>query len=488
MAERILGLDIGADALYAVLLERPAGGGARITKTYARQFSAGEELEGAIKNLVSETGASFSRVVTSLPLAELTVRHLQLPFQDKKKIGEVLPFELAALLGRPLGDAALDFLLVGQGKPQDVLAILSSRASVQERLARLRNNGLTDAILEGSGFILGSQAGPYVNQKGLAVILDLGKAGAASVWLDRGQLCHVRALSYGVSGESPWEGRDLPAPAALAAFIADLSGEVQNTHAFLQLRGFADGEIIQVYLTGIGSLFPGIAEMLAESLHVPVEQLDLCRRIPLALEENVARGWVGGLMDQALALALRSRSGGLDFAKSQQPDNPPLQWSGRAKILWLILLLLIGLEGYLDYKLAQNRFFSLKSEVSEVFKRHYPGGGRQVDPVQQMKGLIEQRRKEQTGIVDLTGGPGVLSVLQELSVLILAGQEVLLHSLSLEEGNMAIKGEARDFETVEKVREALARSPLFSSVTLGATNLQKDAKTVTFDLAIRVTK
>lgn len=483
MAERILGLDIGTDTLYAVLLERPTRGKARITQTYSGRFLGRDELDEAIKNLLAQTGPSFSRIVTCLPLSALTMRHLQLPFRDKKKIGAVLPFELASLLPCPLGDAALDFLLIGQGEPQEVLAVLADRASVQERLALLQNNGLAGAIIEGAGFVLGNQAGPYVNQEGLSVILDLGKTEAVSLWLDRGRLCHVRALS--------WGGGDLPEAGAADDALATLAGEVQSTHSFLQLRGWAEGEIIGVYLTGSGSLSPGITEKLAAALETTVEQLDLARRVLLMPEEKAALDWVPGLMDQALALALRSRSGGIDFAVSQRPGKSAVQWSGSGKtlgIIMLVFLLLIGADAFLDYRLAQKRFFTLKSEVAAVFKRHYPGGGRQVDPVQQMKGLTEQLRKEQAGIADLTGKATTVSVLQELSALIPAGYEVLLHSLTLEEGNMAIKGEARNFETVEKTREALARSPLFSAVTLGATNLQKDGQKVAFDLAIRVTK
>ncbi len=483
MAERILGLDIGPDAIYAVVLERPARGKARITQAHESPFSDGEELDGALKNILAQTGASFSRIVTSLPLSGLVVRHLQLPFGDKKKIGEVLPFELASLLPRPLGDAVLDFLLVGSGEPQGVLAILSDRALVQERLALLQNNGLPGAIIEGAGFVLGLQAAPYVNQEGLAVILDLGKSQAASLWLDRGQLCHVRAL--------PWRVPDSPEPAALENAIASLASEVQSTYAFLQLRGWTEGEIVQVYLTGEGSLRPGIEEKIAAALDIPVLQLDLARYAPVLLAEKVQQSWVCGLQNQALALALRSGSNGLDFAKSQRPGKSPVAWSKRGKTLGIILFLfltLIAVETFLDYKITQKKFFAHKAEVAAVFKRHYPAGGRQVDPVLQMKGLTEQLRKEQAGIAELTGQAGTLAVLQELSGLIPAGYEVLLHNLTLEEGNMAIKGEARNFETVEKVREALARSPLFSSVTLGATNLQKDGQKVAFDLAIRVTK
>lgn len=483
MAERVLGLDIGAEALHAVVLERPVGGEGRITRAYVSPFSGPEELDEALKKLLAQTGLSFRRIVTSLPLSGLMVRHVQLPFRDRKKIGEVLPFELGALLPRPVGDGALDFLLVGQGVPQDVLAVLSDRAPVQERLALLQNNGLTGAILEGGGFVLGNQAGPYVHQEGLAVILDLGKREAVSLWLDKGQLCHVRPLPLG--------DLDLPETGLLDEALARLALEVQSTRALLQLRGLVDGEILQVYLTGGASRHQGVEERLAAALGVPVEPLDLARRIPVALEEKAAEGWVPCLMDQALALTLRSRSVGFDFAKRGGQGKARSPWSGKGKtlgVILLLLLLLVGAEAFLDYKLAQKRFFSLKAEVSAVFKRHYPGGGRQVDPIQQLKGLIEQLRKEQTGLADVTGGTGALSLLQELSARIPAAFEVLLHNLSLEEGNMTIKGEARDFETVERIREALARSPLFSSVVLGASNLQKDGQKVAFDLTIKVTR
>src|SRR5512138_2596474 len=142
MAQRILGLDLGAHAVKAVLVESTFRGYA-VTRT-ARVPLADAEAEPsparfapAVKALLADAGLAFDAAVVALPGAGATSLSLTLPFTDPRRIEQTIGFEVEGQIPFDLADVAWDWqplssrdgktdLLVAVVRKEEVLALLAA--------------------------------------------------------------------------------------------------------------------------------------------------------------------------------------------------------------------------------------------------------------------------------------------------------------------------------------------------------------------------
>lgn len=93
----------------------------------------------------------------SIPLKMLSFRILNLPFSDKKKITEVIPFELQGLIMENVNDIVFDSVCLGKDDDRfNVLVVYIEKSRFNSILSALSNAGI-DPVVAGSieiGYIL----------------------------------------------------------------------------------------------------------------------------------------------------------------------------------------------------------------------------------------------------------------------------------------------------------------------------------------------
>src|SRR5579884_43234 len=93
MAQRILALEIADDRVEAALAER-AWSSFALLGTYESQRIADEpDLVPAIKRLLDQTGPP-DLVISAIPGELVAKRLLNLPFTDRRKLDQAVPFAL----------------------------------------------------------------------------------------------------------------------------------------------------------------------------------------------------------------------------------------------------------------------------------------------------------------------------------------------------------------------------------------------------------
>jgi general secretion pathway protein L len=197
-------------------------------------------------------------------------------------------------------------------------------------------------------------------------------------------------------------------------------------------------------------------------------------------------------MDQALALAARPMAKRAGFNFRQRAFEARAGYGElrgrlrRGAIAAVIVVVLAGVEiGLGDYG-NRLRLAALKQDITAEFKKSYPDAARIVDPVAQLRGKIAEARKLSAGMGDAASAETVLDLLKELAGLVPA--ELLLTSLNLDGDVIGLKGEVRNFDTVDTIKKALANSQHFKTVAIGSTNMIKQGSAVEFDLKITVKK
>ena len=271
---RLLGIDIGTTQVRLAVVR----GGAR--KWTVESLVAIDRLPvgvtaaaGApvptlaehIREVALEAARGGDPLSISFPGTSVNVRSLEVPAAVRRRVAEVLPFELEAQLPYDIDDAVWDHRPRPGGAADGPLPVLVAAARTDEVRAQieLTTQGCgrePDHIAPGA-FALTDLAAtlPAFKGPGLRAILDLGAEQSELLVLEGNEPVFARTLSRGVQG--------LPASASL------LAREIRATFAAFRAAGGAIPETL--FVTGGGALIPDLGRWLAGELQTTVELLPL---------------------------------------------------------------------------------------------------------------------------------------------------------------------------------------------------------------------
>src|SRR5438876_4813268 len=142
MGQRILALELGVDRVRAAVAER----GYKTLELLGVYEEARREdepdLVGAITRVASDAGES-DIVISALPGEFVAKRLLTLPFTDRHRLQQVVPFALEEHLPFAVDDAAVTFARVGyEGANSLVIAAFARKDDLRHHLELLARAGL----------------------------------------------------------------------------------------------------------------------------------------------------------------------------------------------------------------------------------------------------------------------------------------------------------------------------------------------------------
>jgi type II secretory pathway component PulL len=110
--------------------------GGRYELQESKKYPLGESGLFSFDDLTGDFGSAY----LSLPVSHLNFRVVDLPFSDKERIREILPFELDGMILGGTSRVVFDDIVVGSsdGKYQ-VLAVYTEKTLIQEMLAKLQS-------------------------------------------------------------------------------------------------------------------------------------------------------------------------------------------------------------------------------------------------------------------------------------------------------------------------------------------------------------
>jgi Tfp pilus assembly PilM family ATPase len=510
MAEKIIGLDIGAGSVKAVILSRGFPGRHRIIGVRRIEIHEEGGVAKALSDLFADQAFRGAICVTALSPGLLSFRNIRLPFRDEKRIGQTLAFSLEPLIQQPLEKVFIDYTVTGRAEQAEIFAAVADRAQVTERTVLLAPYVRQTAVIDIEAVPLAS----FLLQKpGLpecALVLDMGVRDTTAIFAGKGRILHIRHFHFGgetasraiaaalridmAEAEAIKQNGELPevAVAAVREVRDRFLSELKNTEAFLLDQSRIPEAPSRIILAGGGARMPGIAEGLSRLFSVAVERTDLMTSGGFEIDAALRPSWDPGVMDQALALAVRPMGKGSGFNFHRRESEARADYGelrGRLKkgaAAVLIILILAGVEIGLDDYGARIRLSQLKQEITTVFRKIDPETTRIVDPVVQLRGKITEAKKLAAGMGDATTVATALDLLREISAL--APPELLVNSLTLDGDAAGLKGEARNFDAVDTVKKTFANSKYFKTVTIGSTNLMKQGTGVEFDLKVILKK
>jgi type IV pilus assembly protein PilM len=306
MSHSITGIDIGAHAVKFVVVD-VGFRQAHVTSTFEERVPRGEAPLPERQALALAAGLARlppeQTLYTAVPGELLTIRVLDLPFSDARKVDQVVPFELEGQIVHALDDVVFDYVTVGaQGEGVSVLAVAAPIEELSSHLAELTGQGVEPRALFAAPVVYQALAGRDAAEEGTVpaakLLLDVGHLRTNVAVLVDGKTVFARTIKRGGAALTAAIARALQCDEARAEALKHEHGflasdarpartqaeaqmdallreelvpflrEIRQTLASVRARGKAPVEA--VWLTGGGAALRGLPEYLAAELELPV--------------------------------------------------------------------------------------------------------------------------------------------------------------------------------------------------------------------------
>ena len=395
MSQRILGLDIGASSVKAVLLETSfrsfqlVGFAERSVRTLpdADEREARREV---LRQMVAVGEARAESVLCALPGDKVMSRILTLPFGDPKRIESVLGFELESFLPMGVDQMVYDYQVLHRTDHETtLLAAAVQREFMGDFLDDLREVGIDPKIVSldslaylnlwdhlkvvGPGPVAIVDIGARTTQ--VCVLVDgkaqlvrtLRAAGdavtaalAEDLGLEWGEAEHLKCERGLLPSERMALGpEDQRIADACAKGVHGLLRDLRQTFQAFRSQGGSE-DVARVMLCGGTSRLLGLPDHLEEHLRVDVDLLSIAGADFNKLPDPDTGA---GVIPKALALSLRATGGrahaDLNFRQGPFAYQGDFQFL-RDKMVYLVLLAVMlvgsaGFKAYARYRVLEDR-------------------------------------------------------------------------------------------------------------------------------------
>ena len=199
MSRQILAIDIRSHGLSAVLLttglKTSTIEGAMVIP-YKLELDQQDPLQAALIQLDGQLPMTDAAVIIGLPGNRSFYRSLVLPFDDPKKIRQIMAFELEPTLPIPVERIAFDFVINPQNGNAEILTAATDRQYLDHILDIFAIVGLRPQLVVPGGFAMAATLAnhPHMPEQYLVMDIDLDQARLFA--LSQGRIRIVRSMQF----------------------------------------------------------------------------------------------------------------------------------------------------------------------------------------------------------------------------------------------------------------------------------------------------
>jgi type II secretion system protein L len=401
--------------------------------SFNRTFATDAELVDVLKELAADWAGA--RIISSIPGHHFSQRSAHFPFSDRKRIEKALPFELEDSVPFPLDDVELDHLVLDKPekgsekkKETSVLGILLPKVVLRQHLDLLASAGIDPQVIVPS----------YI---GLYFVSKMVPVEGSAVLIDGSELCIK-------SGNTITACRSFSPIGATAGI----------NHVLKALETESNERVERAYLLSMNN---GLSASLAD-LGIAVE--------------HVTPEFGGKKATDPMSLGL-ALSDGINFRKNEfsyRLADAGISKRRRTLIIAgiaasLLAIANLGVKSYL----IQSSYKKLDRELGEVYRQVFPDARAIADPVRQLRTKLDEAKKK-FGV--LGAGTSALDVMKAVTEGIPREVRVSFQEFNMEGDRLKLQGEAASFESVDKMKAELQKSPLFTEVAVLDTRMGVDNK------------
>jgi len=338
--KKTIGLDVGSGLIKLVVIDHSKGAPelvkVAITPVLADAIVEGEVMDpgivaDAIRGLFVTGGVKQKQVVTAVGGRDVIVKKIQMDRMKEADAREVIRWEAEQHVPFDMENVELDFQILdpdAEGLQMNVLLVAAKRELVENKTGLLTDAGLQAGVIDVDAFALHNafEVNYPDELTGMIGLLNIGHEVTNINILEDGVPILTRDLAIGTRKfrEDLQRERGLSADDAeklLQAFdrsevldpYVESRGEemavgIERAAAFLQTGSRSNVTMSKIYTSGGGSRIPGLAEVLADRLRIPVERANPIKNIRVreGVFEALPMDEVVPLLMLPVGLALRN--------------------------------------------------------------------------------------------------------------------------------------------------------------------------------------
>ncbi len=335
-----VGLDIGSGLIKLVAISHGSGEPVLTKVAFASVVDdaivEGEVMDkgivaDAIKGLMASAGIKTKQVVCAVGGRDVIIKKIAMDRMKEGDAREVIRWEAEQHVPFDMDNVELDFQILdpeGDGLQMTVLLVAAKRELVETKLALLADVGLEPSVIDVDSFALHNAF--EVNypdaMRGVVGLINIGHETTNVNILDDGIPVLTRDIAIGTRRfrEDMQRERGLSADDTermLQAAVADdalrpfletrgeeLAVGIERAAAFLQSASRSASGVSRIYTTGGGARIPGLNQVLADRLKLPVQMANPIERLQIAdgVFDMMDVDQVAPLLMLPIGLALRS--------------------------------------------------------------------------------------------------------------------------------------------------------------------------------------
>jgi type IV pilus assembly protein PilM len=508
MAQITVGLDIGTASIKGVRVARGLRGSALLDHfvhpvPYDPTRGLVQRQEEALRALAAQRRLKGERWVVAMPTASASLRELELPFSDRRKIDQVAPYELEGQIPFDLADVVVAAKLLERseaGKSR-VLAAAVPKTLLQERISLLNQVDIDPQEIDLEGLAVARLYQPWTRgTPGPLLVIEIGAQNSLLCCIEEGRVLFMRGVAIGgeeltravaerlsvplEEAEKIKQEVDLGNPGDQRAEILKegLVSWVAEVEKSLRLANRPPSRFV---LLGGGACLRGFSEYLQERFSLPDAEKGNGASLALDLKgvEEMLVTHDGRLCRTALGLALRPdgpdginfRKGEFSFGKGAAERRA--QWVSIGLTLLVVAGLLLG-NVYLRYQIKASRYQSLKADLRERFTKAFPQVHTVTQEVDQAKSAIDGLKRTESflGIGEL---PPLL-ILREITMAVPKETPIEVHDLVIDGGKVRMEAQTDSFESIDRIKGGLVKVQSFRDVTISDAKAAAEPGKVSF--------
>jgi type II secretion system protein L len=483
MSRKIFGIDISQQTVTAVVVQTRIKGNSledytSIPISVENDFD--NEVGRALETITDQMDISGAVCVAALPVAFVSFRNLTVPFREKKKIRQILPFELETTLPYAPEDIVADFSMPDLKDGRDHSSILAA-AVEKERLESflniLKTYSIEPDVVTVSGFAVSQCLNRFTEEDDAQLLLNIDPNRTTMTLNVAGQVMVVRSFAGRITGEGD---------------IRSIVSRVGQTLAALEEGMGTPPEIKDVRLTGSASQNAMVTETIEKVLDMPATPLDLMTHSGIISPSSTDKQWQAINMDGALSLALAGISG-LEVLNFRQGKFAVQKaWVEHKKdivktgILAVVVAAIFLSSTLVDYYTIKKRAEGVQKEIVEIFKSSFPDVTKIVDPLHQMRLKLDEVRNSDLYPEVNERSVDAIDILNDISRLIPTQINVALNSIIIGSDSILISGDTETFNAVDDMKSRLEKAEAFKTVSISSANMNKSGNRVRFKLKVTI--
>jgi general secretion pathway protein L len=496
MNKQILGLDINASFLAAVVLDL-RGKERHIVSCASIEHGPERSLAESISLLLEKISWKGGSCACGISPAPLSIRNLAIPFADRKKISQVLSFELEDQLIAPVTRHIIEYVRTGEaGGTSNILVAAVEKEWQAGLFAAFDENDIDPVVLGISIASLAEQSLQISKADVDTIFLDAGLQGMNLLLSRNGEIVFLRRLAYpelmvtdppfNIKGD---RAEIVDVPEARESF-RHICGDIRRSLGFFTLESGIDFTPRKIVITGKLGLLDEVRNTIESELDAPVAMSNLREEAGILLSPAAGEHWQPVVHDRALALALegRQKRHRINFRKEEFARSQMLFTSrGRLLAAALAAALFLGMGlAYLayDYHTLKTRYDELGGRMRSVFLETFPERTRVRDPLLEMQASIRNIQAPSVAIPVFTGSKRSLDILADISGRVPQNIQIQVSRLVIDQESVQVKGTTNTFNNVNIIQNNLRRSTLFRDVDIISAAADKDSRMIRFELRL----